>query len=117
MSEALFTWAAEGRHEARSAGTEPIQRILPDVIEAMGEFAMDLRDRIPRRLEAADIEWAEVVVTMGCGEECPRIPGRRYIDWDLPNPKDQEPAEVRNTRDQIARMTMSLVKELDGDED
>jgi arsenate reductase len=115
MSEALFTWAAEGRHEARSAGTEPAEEILPEVIQAMGEFAMDLRDRVPRKLETADVEWADVVVTMGCGDECPRFPDRRYIDWDLPDPADQEPAEVRNTRDAIARLTMSLVKELDGE--
>ncbi|HET8565173.1 MAG TPA: heat-shock protein HtpX [Solirubrobacterales bacterium] len=113
MSEALFTWAAEGRHQARSAGTEPSDRIQYEVILAMGEFAMDLRDRIPRRLERADAEWADVVVTMGCGDECPYVPGVRYVDWDLPDPKGRPIGEVRTTRDEIARRVEALVEELD----
>jgi arsenate reductase len=86
MSEALFTRAADGRHEARSAGTEPAERVHPEVVEAMRELGVDLSGRLPHNLEHADAEWADVVVTMGCGDACPYIPGKRYLDSDLPNP-------------------------------
>jgi arsenate reductase len=113
MSEALFGHAAEGRHEARSAGTTPAERVHPEVVEAMGELGIDLGDRQPRRLSRADAEWADVVVTMGCGDECPYIPGKRYIDWDLPDPKGQSIETVRATRDEIERRVRALVDELD----
>jgi protein-tyrosine-phosphatase len=113
MSEALFARAAEGRHEARSAGTEPGLRVHPEVVEVMDELRIDLRDRLPRRLTDADAEWADVVVTMGCGDECPYVPGRRYLDWDLPDPHGRPVEEVRATRDEIARRTAALVEELD----
>jgi arsenate reductase (thioredoxin) len=113
MSEALFTHAAEGRHEARSAGTTPGGRVHPEVVEAMRELGIDLGDRVPRKLSREDAEWADVVVTMGCGDECPYIPGKRYLDWDLEDPKGQELAAVRATRDEIARRVELLVAELD----
>jgi len=113
MSEALFTAAAEGRHEARSAGTTPGDRVHPEVVEVMKELGMDLSGRVPRRLETADAEWADVVVTMGCGDECPYIPGKRYVDWDLPDPKGRPPDEVRATRDEIRERVEGLVAELD----
>lgn len=112
MSEALFDRAAEGRHEARSAGTRPGTQVHPEVVEAMAEIGIDLSDRIPRKLSRADAEWADVVVTMGCGDECPYIPGKRYIDWDLPDPKGQPLEVVRGTRDQIGRRVAALVEEL-----
>jgi arsenate reductase (thioredoxin) len=115
ISEALFTRAAEGRHEARSAGTEPAERVHPEVVEAMNEIGIDLAARIPHRLGTEDAEWADVVVTMGCGDECPYIPGRRYIDWDLPDPKGRPIAAVRSLRDEIAARTQALVEELDRD--
>lgn len=87
MSEALFTLAAAGRHQARSAGTTPGERVHPEVIATMDELGIDLRDRRPKLLSSEDAEWADVVVTMGCGDQCPYIPGRRYLDWDLPDPK------------------------------
>jgi arsenate reductase len=114
MSEALFTRAAGGRHEARSAGTTPGERVHPEVVEAMRELDFDLADRVPRKLERADAEWADVVVTMGCGDECPFIPGRRYLDWELDDPSGQPLDAVRRTRDEIERRVKALVVELDG---
>jgi arsenate reductase len=114
MSEALLTGAAAGRHEARSAGTTPGERVHPEVVEAMGELGIDLAGRTPRRLTREDAEWADVVVTMGCGDECPYVPGVRYVDWDLPDPKGQPLETVRATRDEIARRVEALIAELDG---
>jgi arsenate reductase (thioredoxin) len=113
MSEALFSRAAEGRHEARSAGTTPADRVHPEVVEVMGELGIDLSGRRPRKLSREDAEWADVVVTMGCGDECPYVPGRRYLDWDLTDPKGQSVEAVRATRDEIERRVRALVAELD----
>jgi arsenate reductase len=113
MAEALFSRAADGRHEARSAGTTPGPRVHPEVVAVMAELGIDLSSRQPRRLSHADAEWADVVVTMGCGDECPFIPGKRYVDWDLPDPQGQPLVEVRTTRDEIARRVVDLVDELD----
>ena len=115
MSEALFTRAADGRHSASSAGTTPGAHVHPEVVEVMRELGMDLAGRVPRRLTRELAEQADVVVTMGCGDECPYIPGRRYIDWDLPDPNGRPLDEVRATRDDIARRVADLLAELDGD--
>jgi arsenate reductase len=112
MSEALFARAAGERHEARSAGTTPGDRVHPEVVVAMRELGVDLADRIPRKLTSADAEWADVVVTMGCGDECPYIPGKRYLDWELEDPKDRPIEEVRATRDEIERRVVELLGEL-----
>jgi arsenate reductase len=113
MSEALFRRAGEGRHEARSAGTTPAEHVHPEVAEVMAELGIDLSERKPQRLDRADAEWADVVVTMGCGDECPYIPGKRYVDWDLTDPKDQPIEAVRATREEIDRRVRELVEELD----
>ncbi|MEA2396520.1 MAG: hypothetical protein QOK25_76 [Thermoleophilaceae bacterium] len=113
MSAALFERAAEGRHRALSAGTTPAEQVHPEVVEAMRELGVDLSDRTPRALTRGLAEQADVVVTMGCGDECPYIPGRRYLDWELPDPKGRPLAEVRETRDEIGRRVASLVAELD----
>jgi arsenate reductase len=113
MSEALFRRAAEGRHEARSAGTTPADRVHPEVVEAMGELGIDLGEREPRKLSREDAEWADVVMTMGCGDECPHIPGKRYLDWDLPDPKGRSVEAVRETREEIERRVRELLAELD----
>ncbi|HYP55685.1 MAG TPA: arsenate reductase ArsC [Solirubrobacterales bacterium] len=113
MSQALFERAASGRHEARSAGTEPASEVNPVVVEAMGELGIDIGGRAPRRLSREDAEWADVVVTMGCGDECPYIPGKRYLDWDLPDPKGRQLAEIRRIRDEIAGRVDLLLAELD----
>jgi arsenate reductase (thioredoxin) len=113
MSEALFERAAAGHHEARSAGTEPGEHVHPEVVEAMRELGIDLAARTPRKLTAADAEWADVVVTMGCGDECPYIPGKRYLDWELEDPQGRRVEEVRVTRDEIERRVVELIDELD----
>ena len=112
MAEALFSGAASGQHEARSAGTAPAGHVHPEVVEVMREVGMELGERVPRRLEQADAEWADVVVTMGCGDACPYIPGKRYVDWDLPDPSGQPLDEVRRIRDEIAERVGALVSEL-----
>jgi arsenate reductase len=79
----------------------------------MRELGVDLGERVPRRLEQADAEWADVVVTMGCGDACPYMPGKRYIDWELTDPKGLPLDEVRRIRQQIAKRTRDLAAELD----
>jgi arsenate reductase (thioredoxin) len=113
MSQALFERAAGDRHLARSAGTTPGERVHPEVVEAMNELGIDLSGRRPRLLTTEDAEWADVVVTMGCGEECPYIPGRRYLEWDLPDPNGQSIEAVHATRDEIASRVEALLGELD----
>ena len=113
MSAALFERAAGGRHEASSAGTTPADRVHPEVVEAMRELGVDVAGRVPRKLTRELAEQADVVVTMGCGDECPYIPGKRYIDWDLADPKGRPRDEVRATRDLIAGKVAGLVEELD----
>lgn len=115
MAEALFARAAGDRHEARSAGTTPARRVHPEVVAAMRELGIELEGRRPRELSREDAEWADVVVTMGCGDQCPRVPGSRYLDWDLDDPKGRPPAEVRATRDQIARRVAGLLEQLDAE--
>ena len=114
MSQALFERAAEGRHTAASAGTAPATRVHPEVVEAMRELGADLAGRTPQGLTRELAEEADVVVTMGCGDECPYIPGKRYIDWDLTDPKGLPAGEVREIRDEIERRVTALVAELDG---
>jgi protein-tyrosine-phosphatase len=113
MSAALFEREAGGRHTALSAGTTPAERVHPEVVEVMRELDIDLAERRPRLLTRELAERADVVVTMGCGEECPFIPGRRYLDWDLPDPAGRPLQEVRATRDEIARRVRGLMVELD----
>ena len=112
MSQALFERAAAGRHRALSAGTTPGERVHPEVVEVMRELDLDLSDRRPQRLTRELAEEADIVVTMGCGDECPYIPGKRYIDWDLPDPKGRPVDEVRAIRDDIAGRVEDLVREL-----
>jgi arsenate reductase (thioredoxin) len=114
MAEAFFTRAAAGDHEGRSAGSRPADDVHPEVVEVMREVGIDLADRVPHRIERADAEWADVVVTMGCGDECPFVPGKRYVDWDLPDPAGRPLADVRAVRDEIQRRVGDLVSELDG---
>jgi len=112
MSKALFERAAAGRHEAESAGTEPAERVHPEVIEVMRELDVDLSGKTPQKLSDELAEWADVIVTMGCGDACPYIPGKRYIDWNLPDPKGLRLDEVRALRDDIAHRTEALSAEL-----
>jgi arsenate reductase (thioredoxin) len=113
MSEALFERAAEGRHSGASAGTRPAERVHPEVVEAMRELDIDLAGRRPKGLDRELAAQADVVVTMGCGDECPYIPGARYIDWDLQDPAGRPLDQVRTIRDDIARRVEELLSELD----
>jgi arsenate reductase (thioredoxin) len=113
MSQALFTRAAGGAHEARSAGTTPAEHVHPIVVAAMMELDIDLSANVPKMLTTELAQWADVVVTMGCGDACPVIPGRRYIDWDLPDPKDMPIEKVREVRDDIDGRVRELVMTLD----
>src|SRR5919204_358360 len=112
MSAALFERAAAGRHRALSAGTTPAERVHPEVVAVMRERGIDLAGRTPRRLTRELAEQADAVVTMGCGDECPYIPGKRYLDWDLPDPKGRPLDEVRRIRADIERRVQALVGEL-----
>ncbi len=112
MADALFERAVDGRHEARSAGTRPAERIHPEVVAAMRERGFDLSARRPRRRQRADAAWADVIVTMGCGDECPRVAGKRYLDWELEDPAGRLLEEVRALRDEIADRVAALAREL-----
>jgi protein-tyrosine-phosphatase len=114
MSQALLERAADGRHTALSAGTTPAERVHPEVVEVMSELGIDFSKHRPRLLTPELAAQADVVVTMGCGDACPYIPGKRYLDWDLPDPKGRPIVEVRATREEIDRRVRALVRELDG---
>jgi arsenate reductase len=113
IAQALFERAAGGKHEARSAGSRPAEDVHPEVVVAMRELGIDVAGRTPRRLDRTDLDWADHVVTMGCGDECPVVPGKRYQDWELPDPAGRPLEEVRSIRDEIAERVQGLVFELD----
>jgi arsenate reductase (thioredoxin) len=116
MSAALFERASGGRHRALSAGTTPGDRVHPEVVEVMRELDIDLAGRTPTALTPQLAQQADVVVTMGCGDACPFVPGKRYLDWELEDPKGRPLAEVRATRDDIAARVEALIAELDAAE-
>jgi len=97
--------------EARSAGSRPERDLHPEVVEALAEVGIDVSTRRPKAIDAADVEWADVVVTMGCGEDaCPVLPGKRYVDWNLPDPIGRPLPEVRALRDDIACRVAELAR-------
>lgn len=114
MSRALFDQVADGHHRALSAGSvaDPDGAVHPEVVTVMRELGIDLAGVKPLLLTRELAEQADVVVTMGCGDACPYIPGKRYVDWDLPDPKGRPIDEVRATRDDIARRVKDLVEQL-----
>ena len=114
MSRALFDRAAGGAHTSESAGSvaDPDGAVHPEVVEVMREEGIDLSGVRPQRLTDQMAARADVVVTMGCGDACPFVPGVRYIDWDLPDPKGRPRDEVRATRDQIGQRVDALLREL-----
>jgi arsenate reductase len=112
MSQALFERASGGRHLALSAGTTPASHVHPEVIEVMRELGIDLAERTPQLLTHNLAAQADVVVTMGCGDECPFIPGKRYVDWDLTDPADRPIDQVRTIRDDIDQRVRALIDEL-----
>ena len=112
MAQHLFRAAANGRHEARSAGSAPGPAAHPQVVEALREVGLDASDHVPRALDEEAVAWADVVVAT-CDDACPVVPGKRYVGWDLPDPKDRPLAEVRTIRDDIEARVAELARELD----
>jgi arsenate reductase (thioredoxin) len=117
IAQTLFDQTADGRHQARSAGSRPAAHVHPEVVEAMAELGIDLSDKVPHKLDQADMQWADVVVTMGCGDECPYIPGKRYIDWQLDDPAGQPLDQVRRIREEIDVRIKALITELEATEE
>ena len=113
MSQALFERAANGRHQARSAGTRPAEHVHAVVVDVMREQGIDLSARRPQKLTDDLGQWADVVVTMGCGDDCPYIPGKKYIDWDLLDPDGKSVGEVRAIRNDINARVRQLASDLD----
>ena len=112
LAERLLRAAAGGRHEARSAGSKPGRAPHPEVVEALREVGLDASDHVPRRLDDEAIAWADVVVAT-CDDACPVVPGKRYVAWQLPDPKGRPLSEVRALRDEIAARVEALAVELD----
>ena len=93
---------------ARSAGSNPADELHPVVVETMDEVGIDLDGRVPKRLEHEDVEWADLVVTMGCGDACPVLPGKQYVEWNLPDPAGLCLTDAQEIRDAIARRVEEL---------
>ncbi len=109
MSQALFERAAGGRHRALSAGTTPADRVHPEVVEVMQELGIDLADRKPQKLTSELAEQADVIITMGCGDECPYVPGATRDDWPLEDPNGKPIETVREIRDDIRNRVQALL--------
>jgi arsenate reductase (thioredoxin) len=112
MAAAFAERLGEGTVRVRSAGTTPAHEVHPNVIEAMREVGVDLSANRPSRLRDDQVREADVVITMGCGDECPFYPGKRYEDWDLPDPAGKPLDEVRGIRDDIERRVRGLLESL-----
>jgi arsenate reductase (thioredoxin) len=112
MAAALLEHHAGGRVRVRSAGTTPSEEIHANVVEAMAERGLDVSTARPKGLREDDVREVDVVITMGCGDACPVVPGTRYLDWDLPDPAGKTIAEVRPIRDDIERRVLDLLREL-----
>lgn len=112
MAERLLRRESDGRHSARSAGSMPGSAAHPEVIEVLGELGIDASDHVPRKLDDDATNWADVVVAT-CDDACPFIPGKKYVAWNLPDPKNQSVDRVRRIRDEIANRVHELVEELD----
>ena len=113
MAERLFRRAADGRHEARSAGSEPRDAPHPQVVEALKEIGIDARDHVPRKVDQEALEWADLAVSTCSEEVCPVTPGVRRISWVFEDPGNLPLEQVRPIRDEIDRSVRQLVAELD----
>jgi arsenate reductase (thioredoxin) len=113
MAAALLDRQAAGRVRVTSAGSEPADQLNPAVVQAMAEIGIDISREIPKRLTTDQVQAADVVITMGCGDACPMYPGKRYLDWDLPDPAGMQVASVRPIRDQIRKLVDELLRGLD----
>jgi arsenate reductase (thioredoxin) len=107
-SQMAEAFAKEAGLDARSAGSRPETELHPEVVEAMRELDIDLSGRVPKGIAEEDVEWADVVVTMGCGDACPVLPGKRYVDWELRDPIGLPIEDVRVIRDDIRRRVDGL---------
>ena len=112
MALGWFEHLAEDRAVAFSGGREPAASVNPSAVEAMAEVGIDIAGRTPRRWSDSDFETADVVVTMGCGDTCPYVPGKRYEDWKLDDPAGQSVEAVRLIRDDIERRVRGLLETL-----
>jgi arsenate reductase (thioredoxin) len=112
MAAALLDHYAKGRVVVRSAGSTPADEINPAVLAVMNEIGLDLSKEFPKPLTTEAVEGADVVISMGCGDACPIYPGKRYLDWDLPDPAGKPLGEVRPIRDDIEQRVLGLMVEL-----
>jgi arsenate reductase (thioredoxin) len=113
MAAALLDHQAAGRVRVTSAGSQPASQLNPAVVQAMAEIGLDISREFPKPLTAGTVQAADVVITMGCGDACPVHPGKRYLDWDLPDPAGLTVEHVRPIRDEIGRRVQALLAELD----
>jgi protein-tyrosine-phosphatase len=114
MAAALLDRYANGRVRVTSAGSEPVSEVNRAVVAAMEEIGLDLSKEYPKPLTDEVIGTADVLVTMGCGDACPVYPGKRYVDWELPDPAGKSLEKVRPIRDEIDRRVQELLTELFG---
>ncbi len=112
MAAAFLHHLGAGRVRVRSAGSAPADAVNPAVVQAMAEVGIDIAANVPRALTAEEVDASDVVVTMGCGDACPFHPGKRYLDWDLPDPAGQGVEAVRPIRDRIRAHVVELLEEL-----
>ena len=112
MVSALLDHEAAGKVRVTSAGSQPASQLNPAVVAAMAEIGLDISREYPKPLTTSQVQTADVVITMGCGDTCPVYPGQRYLDWDLPDPDGLPLEEVRPIRDEIARRVRQLLDEL-----
>jgi arsenate reductase (thioredoxin) len=112
MAAGFLTALAAGAVEVRSAGSLPAEQVDPAVVEAMREVGIDISEQTPKVLTTDAVQASDVVITMGCGDTCPVFPGRRYLDWDLPDPAGQGVDAVRPIRDEIRTRIEALLTEL-----
>src|SRR4051794_20453035 len=111
MAERLFRRVAADAHAARSAGSSPGAAPHPVVLEALAEVGIDASDHVPRRLDDELVQWADVIVAT-CDDACPVVPGKRYVNWQLPDPKGLPLEQVRPIRDEIAQRVEQLVTDV-----
>jgi protein-tyrosine-phosphatase len=112
MAAALLDSEAAGRVRVTSAGSEPADQLNPAVVQAMAELGIDISREVPKRLTTDQVQAADVVITMGCGDACPVYPGKRYLDWDLPDPAGLTVDRVRPIRDEIRKRVTALLDDL-----
>lgn len=112
MAAAFLTHLAGDRVQVRSAGSAPADTVNPAVVDAMAEVGIDISAEVPKVLTVEAVQASDVVITMGCGDTCPVFPGKRYLDWELPDPAGQGVAAVRPIRDEIEQRIRRLIKEI-----